>query len=138
MSVDVQYETHHSNCPPPSKIQEWVITTLKKVKKSGDVSILIVDEEKMHALNLQYRKKDKPTNVLSFPCRLPIPLRGELLGDIVICAPIVEKEGNHWAHMVIHGVLHLLGYDHENESDALIMEKCENELLAELDYQDNR
>jgi len=142
MSIEVQCETNNEHCPSTRDIQAWITATLKKIKKSGTLSIMVIDEKEMQALNFKYRKKDKPTNVLSFPCHLPIELKGDILGDIVVCAPIVEMEAqsqqkpliNHWAHMIVHGVLHLLGYDHEKEEDAKMMEQHEIDILADLGF----
>ncbi len=106
------------------------------------LSLRIVDEEEMQALNQQFRNKNQPTNVLSFSCELPPGVELELLGDIVICAPVVVREAQeqskdqmaHWAHMVIHGCLHLLGYDHIDDADAEVMEALETAILKELAY----
>jgi len=106
------------------------------------LSIRIVDEEEMQDLNRQFRHKDKPTNVLSFPCELAPEVELNLLGDLVICAPVVameaEQQGKsveaHWAHMVIHGCLHLLGFDHIHENDAIEMEALETAILAHLGF----
>jgi probable rRNA maturation factor len=102
----------------------------------------LVDEPESRALNERYRGKDRPTNVLSFPAELPEELDIPLLGDIVICAPLVAEEASsqgkpveaHWAHLVVHGVLHLLGHDHQLESEAREMEALEVELLASLGF----
>src|SRR5690606_12322097 len=99
-------------------------------------------DEESQALNLLYRGKDKPTNVLSFPCELPAGVDLPVLGDLVICQPVVNLEAAeqnkaseaHWAHMVIHGTLHLLGYDHEDDEEARVMESLETQLLTQLGY----
>lgn len=130
--------------PKPSQLKAWINQTLKKKNTQGTVAVKIVDEAEMTALNTQYRNKAKPTNVLSFPCLLPTAIRGTILGDIILCAPIVEKEAleqntpilAHWAHLTIHGVLHLLGHDHEIETDAILMENLETEILHELGFND--
>lgn len=108
----------------------------------AELSVRIVDEDESQALNLQYRGKDKPTNVLSFPCELPDGVELPLLGDLVICAQVVAKEAleqgkvlhAHWAHMVVHGTLHLLGYDHIEDGEAEEMEAIEIQVLLELGY----
>ena len=100
----------------------------------------IVDEAEGRALNARWRGRDYATNVLSFPAELPPGVALPLLGDLVVCAPVVAREAaeqgkpeaDHWAHLVIHGTLHLLGFDHESESDAVVMEGLERELLAGL------
>jgi probable rRNA maturation factor len=96
----------------------------------------------VRSLNSQYRNQDKPTNVLSFPADLPAELELPDLGDIIICAEIVEQEAatqkkslkSHWAHMTVHGILHLLGYDHINDSDATKMEALETQILLKLGF----
>ena len=110
----------------------------------AEVCIRVVDSDESRQLNHSYRDKDKPTNVLSFPFTVPdnIPIDSTLLGDLIICAPLVAEEAMqqgkesiaHWAHLVIHGILHLLGYDHIEDNDAKIMETIEIELLEQLGY----
>ncbi|MFA5940774.1 MAG: rRNA maturation RNase YbeY [Sinimarinibacterium sp.] len=106
--------------------------------RHGELTIRVVDEDESRALNAGYRGKDKPTNVLSFPGS------GGLLGDLVICAPVVAREAleqgkparAHWAHMVVHGCLHLRGYDHEHDLDAQRMEAREKRILKGLGFAD--
>jgi probable rRNA maturation factor len=106
----------------------------------AELTIRLVDEPESQELNREYRQKDKPTNVLSFPADLPDIVNLPLLGDLIICAPVVAKEAeeqqkpleSHWAHMVVHGTLHLLGYDHIDENDANIMEAIETDVLAAM------
>jgi probable rRNA maturation factor len=103
-----------------------------------------VDEEESRSLNRDYRGKDRPTNVLSFPSSAPAFVGTDLLGDLVICVPVVRREAveqgkgerAHWAHMVVHGVLHLLGHDHQNSAERLVMERLEKEILASLGFPD--
>lgn len=103
-----------------------------------------MNSEESQSLNSQYRGKDKPTNVLSFPFEVPDGIELDLLGDLIICADVVEKEAqeqdkpllHHWAHMVIHGTLHLLGYDHISDDEAEEMEALEIKLLAHLSIPD--
>ncbi|EKF75755.1 hypothetical protein A11A3_02762 [Alcanivorax hongdengensis A-11-3] len=114
----------------------------------GDVTLRIVDEEEIRALNHDFRGKDSPTNVLSFPFEMPEGLPADavapLLGDVVICTQVVRREAAeqgktleaHWAHMVTHGVLHLLGYDHIDDDDAQIMETLEIRTLQEQGFAD--
>lgn len=127
--------------PDQAEFERW----LKPVLRSHPGAILtirIVDDDESAALNLQYRHKNGPTNVLSFPAELPDEVDLPLLGDLVICAPLVETEAEaqnksaeaHWAHLVIHGTLHLLGYDHLEEDEAEEMEALEIELLKSLGY----
>ena len=109
-----------------------------------ELTIRLVQADESQALNREYRGKDKPTNVLSFPFEAPPEVPIPLLGDLIICIPVVEQEANeqgkspesHWAHMVIHGCLHLLGYDHIKNDEAEIMEAIECQIMASLGYAD--
>ena len=143
LTVDVQYAVSADGIPGIASIRQWVMQALPAGQAAAELTIRIVDEAEITSLNMQYRGKDGATNVLSFPYE---PMEGvdtELLGDVVICAPVVASEAiaqgkpleAHWAHLVIHGVLHLLGYDHKQQHDALRMESAESELLADLGYQ---
>ena len=142
IETHVQFGVQNVTLPTENEIQHWILVALTQAKRQGSVVIRIVDEQEMTDLNHRYRKKNKATNVLSFPSQMPAPFRGSELGDIVICAPVVEKEASeqhktikaHWAHMVIHGALHLLGFDHENESDAAVMEALESQILSEIGF----
>jgi probable rRNA maturation factor len=147
VQVDVQVAADVSNVPEESDIQNWleqVIAHVGSDTASGfEISVKIVDEAEGRALNKQFRKKDSATNVLSFPlldaalAGLPaeMPLA---LGDIVICGPVVAREASeqgknssdHWAHMLVHGALHLFGYDHETDQEAQEMEMLEARILA--------
>ncbi|MDC4740491.1 rRNA maturation RNase YbeY [Acinetobacter baumannii] len=130
-----------------AQLKKIIETILRHVgyKEDCEIGIACVDLEESHQLNLQYREKDKPTNVLSFPSDIPeevLPMLDALpLGDLVICIPVVLQEAleqkktaqNHFAHLLVHGVLHLLGYDHEtSDEDAEEMEGLEIEILAKL------
>ena len=111
-------------------------------EKHWEAALRIVDAKEMQQLNAQYRDKNRPTNVLSFPAELPAEVTLDLLGDIVICAPVVQEEAAaqgkplaaHWDHMLIHGVLHLLGFDHESDAEATHMELLETQALATLGW----
>jgi probable rRNA maturation factor len=151
--VDRQQASSANDLPSEESIALWVNAALKHphvmsgvlvIKPSlrlAEVSVRLVDEAESQTLNRDYRQKNKPTNVLSFSADLPEFVDVPLLGDLVICAPVVEREAieqhkiaaAHWAHMVIHGTLHLLGYDHIDENDATIMEAIETEVLKTLD-----
>jgi probable rRNA maturation factor len=141
-SVDVQYALAVEGLPEEDAIRQWVSLALPENKQTSGLTVRVVDEAEMNALNRQYRGKDGATNVLSFPFEAVGGVTTGLLGDIVICAPVVASEAvaqdkplqAHWAHMVIHGVLHLLGYDHHKDEDAHAMEALEIELLASLGY----
>lgn len=142
LSLDIQIASSAQNIPDEAKFDHWLAAALDQRQEPSEVSLRIVDPEEMQTLNFQYRQKDKPTNVLSFPAEFPEELDLPLLGDIVICAPIIEQEAQeqgktteaHWAHMLIHGTLHLLGYDHIEEKDAQEMEALEAQILNKLDY----
>ena len=115
-----------------------------KAKAGAGITVRIVDGDEIRTSNKQWRGIDKATNVLSFPAEFPPEAGIDYLGDLLICAEVLQQESaeqnkslnDHWAHIVIHGVLHLLGYDHENESDAIAMETREKEILASLGVTD--
>lgn len=142
--VSLQLATEAPNIPTRFELQRWISATLEGRKTKAEVCLRMVNEQEIQQLNKTYRGFDKPTNVLSFPYTLPdsIELEYPLLGDLVICPNIVALEATeqhkplkaHWAHMVIHGVLHLLGYDHIEEKDALIMEPIEIDILKRLGF----
>jgi probable rRNA maturation factor len=140
--IDVQYAVSADGIPGAELIRQWVEQALPAGSRAAELTVRIVDEAEITALNRQYRGKDGPTNVLSFPCEQIPGIASGLLGDVVICAPVVASEAvaqdkpleAHWAHIVIHGVLHLLGYDHHNDDEANRMEATETELLAKLGY----
>lgn len=145
LELDLQIATEETeNLPSEADFRLWVEKALPDADEEFEVTIRIVDEEESHALNHEYRGKDKPTNVLSFPFEAPPGLELPLLGDLVICTQIVAKEAaeqnkelfHHWAHMTIHGILHLRGYDHINDDEADEMESIETELLASLSISD--
>ena len=139
-SVDVQIACEEDDHPPPTRIRQWVAAATNEQHASAELTVRIVDVEEITQLNGDYRGKQQPTNVLSFPADLPDHIELPLLGDVVICASIVRAEAeqqhkallDHWAHMVIHGTLHLLGYDHINDDDAERMESREIEILHSL------
>lgn len=128
--------------PGKKKIRAWAGVALSRFRNQAEVTIRIVDEAESRQLNEQWRKEKGATNVLSFPAGEPGLVDPDLLGDIVICAPVVRREADeqqksfdaHLAHMVIHGILHLLGYDHLTEQDAALMESIETNLLETLGY----
>lgn len=144
ITVDIQYAVEAPGLPTEADFTRWVATVLRDRKVEGEVCIRIVDAEESQALNAEYRGKDQPTNVLSFPFDVPPGIPVTLLGDLVICAEVVAREAeeqqkaalHHWAHMVVHGTLHLLGFDHINDDEAEEMEALERDLLARLDIAD--
>jgi len=135
--------------PGIEDIQHWANAAVKQAKPAENdlqVTVRIVDEAEITQLNKDYRHKEGPTNVLSFPFESPPGMPGEecesLLGDVVVCAAVVAQEAvvqhkpteAHWAHMLVHGILHLLGYDHQTDSEAQEMETLEVDVLAGLGY----
>jgi len=143
--VDLQIAHNKEKLPSLAQLQSWVDNAISAVTANTyELTIRIVGLDESQQLNHQYRDKDKPTNVLSFPFEVPEGIELNLLGDLVICAPVVEQEAkeqnkaliSHWAHMVIHGCLHLLGFDHINDNDALAMESLEIAILAKLSIAD--
>ena len=152
VNLDVQYAVSDDDVDPPSPslIRSWVEAALLGQRDEAELTVRIVETDEIQHLNRTYRQQDKPTNVLSFPFEKLDGIDLPLLGDVVICAAVVALEAvqqqkplqDHWAHMVVHGVLHLLGYDHMNEKDAEIMEGLEIEVLRRLGisnpYQEDR
>jgi len=139
--LDVQRIIDSDLLPNNEQLQLWVEKALSEYKYDAEIVIRIVDAEEMLDLNSQYRGKQGTTNILSFPLDLPDEVEGvDLLGDLVICSEVLQEEAkdqnkqllDHWAHIIIHGVLHLLGYDHIEEADALEMENKERILLQKL------
>lgn len=128
--------------PDNAALKRWVVAALATRRANAELSLRIVDDAEMRELNHRYRGADYATNVLSFPAELPPELKLPHLGDIVICAAVVEREAQeqhksrdaHWAHMIVHGTLHLLGYDHVEDTDADIMEALEIAILRELNF----
>ena len=140
--VDIQMASASEEAPDPQSIERWIGAAIGDQRESTELSVRIVDAEEGQALNEQFRGSTGATNVLSFPFENESPQPLPLIGDIVICAPVVAKEAReqnkalnaHWAHMMIHGVLHLLGYDHQNENDANLMESLETEIMQGLGF----
>lgn len=142
MTVTVDFQlAFEGDTPAESAFQRWAQAALANVEEDCELSIRLVDADESAELNSQYRGKTGPTNVLSFPFDSDIPLQPKLLGDLVICVPVVETEAeqqgkqaqHHWAHMVIHGCLHLLGYDHIEDDEAEQMETLEIQILQTMD-----
>jgi probable rRNA maturation factor len=149
MSVDVQIAAGAAGIPASKSIRNWVRKTIDATDpgREVDVSVRVVDEQEMRALNRDYRNQDKPTNVLAFPAGdagfVP-PGERPLLGDVVVCAGVVAREAgeqgkpleHHWAHMLVHGTLHLLGHDHITDPEAAAMEALERRVLSGLGITD--
>ena len=142
--ITIQCTTNKALIPTSSLLRKWARKTLGTKVAAAEITIRIVDVEEMSALNFTYRHKKGPTNVLSFPFTMPddIDIAIPILGDIVICADVIEREASeqnkireaHWAHMIVHGIFHLLGYDHETDSEAEVMESLEIEILQALGF----
>ncbi|WP_330947798.1 rRNA maturation RNase YbeY [Thermomonas sp. LB-4] len=148
LDVAVGYAAPRAGVPAAVSFRKWVAAALEGRIREADLAIRIVDEKEGRALNHHYRGKDYATNVLSFPAELPEGLpkgvKLPLLGDLVLCAPVVAREAReqgkplnaHYAHLTVHGCLHLLGWDHEDAQEAEAMEQLEREILAGLGLPD--
>lgn len=144
--VSVGYALPRLGVPSATSFRRWVAAAANGARrhKPIELAIRLVDNKEGHELNHRYRHRDYATNVLSFPAELPPGLKLALLGDLVICAPVVAREAaeqgkplrDHYAHLTVHGVLHLLGYDHEKSADAQRMEALEIRILAALGIAD--
>ena len=153
MIIDLQIASESKQLPTLAQLEQWAQLTLQVPGAVAEITIRMVDDVESHELNLQYRGKDKPTNVLSFPFQQPdfddpelaAEMAAELgdvsyLGDLVVNAQLVAQEAaqqhkpveHHWAHLVIHGTLHLQGFDHIKDDEAHVMETLESQLLATL------
>ena len=138
--VEIQIVSKAGGIPGEDKIRLWVDSALAEYPSASELVVRIVDKPESAQLNEAYRHKQGPTNVLSFRFETPVHLPTNLLGDLVVCAPLLKEEAvaqhksleNHWAHIIVHGVLHLLGYDHIEEADAEEMERKEIAILERL------
>ncbi len=143
--LDLQIATEsEEGLPSEALLTEWFNAAIGEQRNEAEATIRIVDEEEGQALNAEYRGKDYPTNVLSFPFEAPPGIEIPLLGDMIICRQVVEREAkaqekplmSHWAHMVVHGSLHLLGYDHIDDAEAEEMESLETAIMQALGFND--
>lgn len=143
--IDLQIACEQeTGLPTLEQIEQWATAAVQPQSDEVEMTVRIVDEAESHELNLNYRGKDRPTNVLSFPFECPDEVELPLLGDLVICRQVVEREAQeqdkplmaHWAHMVVHGSLHLLGYDHIEDDEAEEMESLETQIMTELGFAD--
>ncbi|KZY70981.1 rRNA maturation RNase YbeY [Oleiphilus sp. HI0071] len=142
IDLDLQVATNYTGVPSNAEFKAWSLAALMATDKHFELTIRVVDTPEIQELNANYRDKDKPTNVLSFPFEAPEHIELDLLGDLIICAQVVNAEAkeqnkdekSHWAHMTVHGVLHLLGYDHIDDIEADEMEGLEIKILHELGY----
>ncbi len=142
LTVEVQLALRAAEMPSTSQFAHWARAAWTPAASDAEVVLRVTDDAESRQLNCRYRGQDKPTNVLSFPCDAPPSVVPKLLGDLVICAPVVDREAQeqgkaseaHWAHMVVHGMLHLQGYDHETDRQAHAMEQLETDILTGLGY----
>lgn len=143
--IKISIQALASNTYIPSRyfLQRWVNKALLKQVGTNEINIRLVSKKESAELNSTYRHKKGPTNILSFPFEPPPGISSPLLGDLVICAALVNQQAKqqaktrlaHWAHLVIHGCLHLIGYDHVYDKDAIKMETLEIQLLKDLGYE---
>jgi probable rRNA maturation factor len=154
VSVELQVACQVDSIPLKAEVQSWLEQAFQAgsgdTSRQYEVAVRIVDEEESRKLNKQFRQQDKATNVLAFPAGSPDGITGlpeheiQALGDLVICGPLVEEEAeeqgktpaSHWGHLLVHGMLHLLGYDHQTSSQAAEMEAMEKQLLADRGVED--
>jgi len=150
LALEIQNVVHEAGIawqagvPTQQEFHGWVLAALTAVNHRVEMVIRVVDEQESRQLNSRYRGQDKPTNVLSFPFAAPAGIDSDHLGDLVICAAVVRREAreqqkkeiDHWAHMVVHGVLHLQGLDHQTEGQAREMEELEKQILSALGITD--
>jgi probable rRNA maturation factor len=146
LDVSVSYGLPRTGLPSAASFKRWAAAACEGRIRKADLAIRLVDSKEGLSLNRHYRGKDCATNVLSFPAELPtgVDLPMPLLGDLVICAPVVAREAEeqrkplnaHFAHLTVHGVLHLLGLNHDDDREAVVMEQLEREILAGLGYAD--
>ena len=142
LALDVQHASAASDLPSDAQLRRWARAALADIGGSHELTVRIVDAPESAALNTEFRHKQGPTNVLSFPFAAPPGVSTRLLGDLVLCADVVQREAReqgkspqaHWAHMIVHGVLHLRGFDHLTDAEAQAMERLETEILARLGY----
>ena len=154
ISVDLQIACQVDSVPQETEVHSWLEHAYQagspNSSRQCDVSVRVVDEDESRQLNNQYRQQDKATNVLAFPAGSPDEFSAlpedaaQPLGDLVICGPLVEREAkdqgkspaSHWGHLLVHGMLHLLGYDHETSGQAVKMESMEKQILADRGFDD--
>lgn len=138
--VELQIASRSTDIPAEPQLQRWAAAALRRER--AEIVIRVVDEAESAELNAHYRGKSGPTNVLSFPFEAPPGIATDILGDLLVCAPVVTREAAeqgktpaaHWAHMVVHGVLHLQGYDHVDDDEAVIMESEEIAIMHGLGF----
>lgn len=144
LEVVIQRASRLRGLPSNLAMRAWIGHALRRFRRDASLTVRIVDAREGAALNRRWRGKQGPTNVLSFPAAGLAEVAPALLGDIVLCAPVLKAEAAaqkktiaaHCAHLLVHGTLHLLGYDHDKPRQAATMERLETELLAELEFPD--
>jgi probable rRNA maturation factor len=147
LALDLQValaQSQGAELPEQVALEQWVTAALEGQMEEAELTIRLVENDESASLNQQYRDRPGPTNVLSFPFEAPADVPLPLLGDLIICVPLVAQEAQeqgkavraHWAHLVVHGVLHLRGYDHIDDSDAREMEDLERKIMAYLGFDD--
>jgi len=144
LDVAVLYATRKPWVPARKHIACWVRAALGQRRGAWELVVRVVGRAESHRLNHRYRRRNKPTNVLAFPATVRRADGRRQLGDLVVCAPVVAAEAReqhksraaHWAHMIVHGTLHLLGYEHERSAAAMRMERRERRILTALDFPD--
>ena len=144
--IDIQHASKQTPPVTDELLRSWAMLALAPYRDRAELTLRIVDEEEITHLNNSYRQKNQPTNVLAFPSSYPddIELEYPLLGDVIICPSVLKQESlslekpitAHWAHIVIHGILHLLGYDHIKDEDASMMQSIETQLVTSLGFDD--
>lgn len=143
--IDIQLASKHPLPLTKAEIKNLASLALRDHRNKAELTLRLVDADEMTSLNHQYRKKNKVTNVLAFPSAYPdiVELEHPFLGDVILCPEVIQTESQeqnktikaHWSLIVIHGVLHLLGYDHIKDNEAKVMQAIEIKLLAELGYE---
>ena len=145
LELTLDLRTASTKLPAAADLQRWARAALQPNVRTAQVSLLLVEDEEGRTLNRDYRGKDYATNVLSFALNEGEAVEGmPLFGDLVLCVPVVEREAAeqgvplaaHYAHLTVHGMLHLQGYDHEDDDEAEAMEALETAILAKLGYPD--
>ncbi len=142
LTLDIDNRSHCEDVPAEEDMRRWLLSFIGKHHTESIIALSLVSADEIQHLNDTYRKKNKPTNVLSFPANLPAGVPHALLGDIIICPSVLAEEAvaqgkplvAHWAHLLIHGTLHLLGYDHTEQEEATVMENYEIEILQSLGF----
>ena len=144
MSVNIQIASSTKDVPADNDIEDWIRHALNHVNRNdAELTVRVVDEAEITDLNRTYRNTSAPTDVLAFPHQLPDGVDLDLLGDVVVCADVVNRHAAnhaisrpaHWARMIAHGILHLCGYDHEHSKDAMDMQLAEAEILKKIGFQ---